>query len=249
MGKKHIESGIESHNALGSGERFDSYPRQIYRRVRADLPTLPAEHALSLAVSAMNKTVGPAGLVPTLLVLGVVPRISICPVDLPAPKVRLEAMRTARDEMLRTVARARLRTALRTRVPRATDADVAAGMAVLVFREKPVNCWVGPYTIIMAEVKHVWLDVDGNLQLFSIDKVKWYHHSSVPGADGDGSDPTPPGGPDNSAPPLQHEGELSVREVGDEELDQLMDARRTGEQLLSDISAGLHTFSHTEPPP
>lgn len=92
----------------------------------------------------MSNTSGPAGLVPTLLVFGIGTHTPICPVDLPAQKVRLEAMRRARDEMRRTIARARLRKALRMRVPRATDADVAAGLAVLVFREKPFKCWVGP---------------------------------------------------------------------------------------------------------
>lgn len=91
--------------------------------------------------------------------------------------------------------------------------------------------------------------MDGTPKLSSIFKVKRYHYSTLPGADGDGSDPAPPGGPDNSAPPLQHEGDLSVREVGHDELDQLMDARRTKEQLLSDLSAGILTFSHTDPPP
>lgn len=248
VGTKHIESGIESHNALGSGERYHAFLRQIYRRVRADHPTLAAEHALSLAVSAMNNTAGPAGLVPTLLVFGIVPRTAISPVDLPAQKVRLEAMRTARDEMRRTVARARLRAALRMRVPRAADADVAAGMAVLVFREKPVNSWVGPYTVIKADGKLVWIDVDGTAKLFSVDKVKQYRHSAVPGAKGGESDQISPDGSDNAAPPRPEDGELSVREVGDEELDQLMDAKRTGDQLLRDLCNGLHTFSETAPP-
>lgn len=40
-----------------------------------------------------------------------------------------------------------------------------------------------------------------------------------------------------------------MREVGDAELDQRVDVMRTGEQLLADVCAGLHTFSHTDPPP
>ncbi|KAK1864449.1 hypothetical protein I4F81_006995 [Pyropia yezoensis] len=146
---------------------------------------------------------------------------------------RLEAMRTPREGMRRTVARARLREALRMRVPQVADADVAAGMAVLVFREKPVNSWVGPYTVIKANGKLVWIEVDGTAKLFSVDEVKQYRHSAVPGAKRGESDQISPDGSDNAAPPRPEDGELSVRKVGDKELDQLMEAKRTGAQLLT----------------
>lgn len=132
----------------------------------------------------MNNTAGPAGLVPKLLVLGIVPRTLINPVDLPEQNMRLEAMRTARDEMRRSVARARLRTVLRTRVPQAADVEVAAGIAVLVFHEKPINWWAGPYPVVKAVGKHVWQDVEGNAELLAMYKVKRYQPSALGGTDG-----------------------------------------------------------------
>ncbi len=52
------------------------------------------------------------------------------------------------------------------RVPPITD--------VLVYRESPVNEWVGPYTIVAGDSKNVWLNVDGKMKLASVDKVKEY---------------------------------------------------------------------------
>eukprot|EP00170_Pyropia_yezoensis_P002385 contig_10001_g2389 len=192
---------------------------------------------------------GHAGLVPALLVFGIVPRTPVSPVDLPEQKLRLEAMRTARNEMLRTIARARLRRALRMRVPRATDVDNAAGIAVLVFQEKPVSGWVGPYSVVKAVGKDVWLDVDGTAKIFSINNIKRYRHGTVPEAEGGEIEPTSPTGHDKIVPPLPDNGELSVREMGDGELDQLMDTMRKGEQLLFDVCVGLHAFSRTDAPP
>ena len=70
-------SPIESHNSLTVGERYHDPLRRIYRKVRHDFPTLSESLALSLANKAMNDTMGPEGLVPTLLVFGIVPRLSI----------------------------------------------------------------------------------------------------------------------------------------------------------------------------
>lgn len=47
-GIRQDESGVESHNALGVGERYHSFLRQIYRKVRAEHPTVAQDYALSL---------------------------------------------------------------------------------------------------------------------------------------------------------------------------------------------------------
>ena len=76
-------SGVEEHNALGEGERYHSYLRQVYDKVKANFPAIEAEYALQIAVKAVNDTAGPKGLVPTLLVFGIVPRTLVSPLDLP----------------------------------------------------------------------------------------------------------------------------------------------------------------------
>ena len=70
-------SGVEIHNSLGVGERYHDYLRKTDMKVRNEFPTVAAEFSLKLAVKAMNDTAGQNGLLPTLLVFGVMPRIPV----------------------------------------------------------------------------------------------------------------------------------------------------------------------------
>eukprot|EP00170_Pyropia_yezoensis_P002016 contig_8609_g2020 len=122
----------------------------------------------------MNQTAGPMGISPTLLVFGINPRIPVSPADLPMQRERSKALVEARADMVRHVARARLGTALRRNVPKASDYEIHPGMRVLVYREKPIDEWQGPYTLHGHDGKHVWLGINDRLKLFSIDKIKEY---------------------------------------------------------------------------
>lgn len=173
-GIKRLESGVESHNSLGVGERYHAFLRRIYWRVRAAHSDLPVEDALALSVWGMNQTAGPSGLVPTLMVFGVLPRMPVTPVNLPGQRDRVMAMHAARDEMAKHVAKSRLERAARSRVPASADAIIRAGMSVLVYREKPVDRWLGPYRVLSTNGKQVWLNVGNSVKLFSVDKVKEY---------------------------------------------------------------------------
>lgn len=179
VGIKRLESGVESHNSLGVGERYHAFLRRIYWRVRASHPDLPAEDALALSVWGMNQTAGPSGLVPTLLVFGVLPRMPVAPINLPAQRDRVMAMHAARQEMAKHVAKSRLERAVRSRVPGAADAVIRAGMSVLVYREKPVDKWTGPYQVLSTDGKQVWLNVGNSVKLFSVDKVKEYRQEEA----------------------------------------------------------------------
>lgn len=169
-----VLSGVESHNALGVGERYHAFLRAIYRKVRAEHPGVPQEAALSIAVAAMNQTAGPRGLVPTLLVFGVIPRTPVTTRLLPDQSNRMEAMVKARNEMQALVAKTRLRVALSAPVPAAADRAVSPGDKVLAYREHPQDEWVGPFALVAQHDKIVWLAVDGVLKQFSIDKIKRY---------------------------------------------------------------------------
>eukprot|EP00171_Calliarthron_tuberculosum_P018035 IDg18035t1 len=70
-------SGVESHSALGAGERYHEFLRQVYRKVKAEHSRISADDCLSLAVSAMNNTAGKNGLTPTLLLFGVPPQFPL----------------------------------------------------------------------------------------------------------------------------------------------------------------------------
>lgn len=132
-------SGVESHNALGAGERYHSYLRRIYNKVRASIPSLSKKVSLALAVKASNDTAGPSGLVPSLLVFGVMPRLPIRPAALPSHVDRMRAAVLARKEMIDIVAKQRLETAANRRVPNAADSTFCINDEVLMYREKPIG--------------------------------------------------------------------------------------------------------------
>jgi len=182
-GSEVVWSGIEAHNSLGVGERYHAFLRQIYRRVRMEHPSMQPGAALSLSVAAMNSTAGPRGLVPTLLVFGVIPRAPMLPLPLPAQRDRMLAVVTARKEMEAVVAKARVRVAMATPVSAGLQRMLDPGDLVLVYREPPVDQWVGPYTIVSVLNKNVWLAVDGHLKQFSADRVKAYKAPTPPPTD------------------------------------------------------------------
>ena len=114
------ESGVESHNALGEGERYHSFLRQIYRKVCAQFPAASKEYALSLSVKSRNETAGQNGLCPLLLVFGVLPRMLLSMMDLRKQRDRMKALKLARLEMSKQVAKERLSKARNSNVPAAS---------------------------------------------------------------------------------------------------------------------------------
>jgi len=245
-------SGVESHNALGTGERYHAFLRTIYRRVRMEHPTVTAGSALSMAVAAMNQTAGPRGLVPTLLVFGVLPRTPITPLPLPVQRERMEAMATARKEMAAQVAKARVAAALTSSVPAATGRVLKSGEQVLVYREPPVHEWVGPHTVIAQQDKVVWLAIDGHLRQFAVDKVKPYLTSTPAHADEETKTPTPLGAavPASATTPTEQPASLTATmsqpirapsppPTGDNpDFGRHLDSTITGEALLAAVHRG-----------
>lgn len=173
-GIKEQPSGVESHNALGNGERYHAFLRRVFNKVRADSPELSEELSLALSLKAVNDTAGPNGLVPTLLVFGVIPRIPLRASQLPNQIVRMNAMADARKEMEQIVARSRIAAALNWNVPKCSDQQFNVSDEVLMFREKPVGKWVGPYTIKSINNKSVVLDTGDRNILSSVDKIRVY---------------------------------------------------------------------------
>lgn len=110
-------SGIESHNAIGVGERYHAPLRRIFNRVRENSPALDAEICLKIATKAMNDTMNPEGLVPSLLVFGTLPRFPPSSTSLPTHNNRMQAMATARIEMTNITAKLRVQQALRAKLP------------------------------------------------------------------------------------------------------------------------------------
>lgn len=160
----------------------------MFDKVRADSPEIPESQALSLAVKICNDTAGMNGLVPTLLVFGAIQRIPMCPHELPNNVERLRTMVNARKEAAKLVAQSRLSKAIRRSVPATAESDVMLGDEVLMYREKQVGKWVGPYIVQQCDKKMLTLNTgDRNIRA-SMDKVKRYRGDAMPPSDNEGTE-------------------------------------------------------------
>lgn len=226
-------SGVESHNALGEGERYHSYLRHIYNKVKAEHTNIDPAYVLQLAIKALNDTAGPKGLVPTLLVFGALPRTPIEPTELPGQIQRMEAMKTSRKEMAAIMAQCRVNQALRSQVPAAAMSDIVMGSEVLVFRESPKQ-WIGPYRVIDTSDKLIFVEVDGSIKQFSVDKVKLYKRSEAMVTPDESSTSNPLAAIDDAIAGIR--GDLSALNPATDELDAL-----SAEEFLldSDINVAL----------
>lgn len=142
----------------------------------------------------MNDTAGPNGLVPTLLVFGVLPRVPIIPSKLPDQLDRLKLMRSAKKEMAQVIAKSKLTKAMRMNIPSACNRSIKIGDDVLVYREPPGNKWIGPFKVVNVDDKMAHLDYNGELKLYSIDKLKVYNEdlTTLPPASSTSSEQSPP---------------------------------------------------------
>jgi len=165
-----IVSGIESHNSLGSGERYHDPLRQIFYAIKDEYPTLDPEIALRCAVKGINDTAGPEGLVPSLLVFGTIPTFPAMDVKPPNQKDRLRAISLARDEMSKITAKLRIRQALRSKLPPATEYLVNPGHNVYVFTEKSKR-WHRPFQVQKVYKKNLFLKVGNILKQFNISQI------------------------------------------------------------------------------
>lgn len=126
---------MESHNSLREVERYHAFPRNIYERVRYEHPGQDDETVLQLATKVCNDTARSSGLVPTLLVFVVMPRIFVNSRELPAQKEKLEALHTAQKEILKLIFRMLLQTSARTNVPASADNLIFIEDNLLVYRD------------------------------------------------------------------------------------------------------------------
>jgi hypothetical protein len=137
-------SSIESHNSLFVVERYYGPLRRIYRKIRSEHPTIPQSLARSLSFKAVNDFTGPAGLVSSLLVFGIVSRLPLCNQCLPNQCERMTALASARSEMETIVAGLRIDRAKSSKIPPGVHRNFAAGEMVSVYRER-VDEGTGPY--------------------------------------------------------------------------------------------------------
>ncbi len=70
------EVPCESHNSLGSGERYHAPLRRIYMKWKLENTLMHHDVTLSVAVHGLNNTANPKGLIPNLLVFGTMAKIA-----------------------------------------------------------------------------------------------------------------------------------------------------------------------------
>ena len=102
----------------------------------------------------MNDTMGPQGLVPTLLVFGTLPRFPSPDSTYPMQAEGLQALEASRREMLTIVSDQCVKQALHSRLPRCVSFNVNPGELVRIYRESDKK-YVGPYKVISTDGKQV----------------------------------------------------------------------------------------------
>ena len=182
---KVVRTGIESHSSVGIGKRYHAPLRSTFRKLKLEYANVSPCLLLSVAVFAMNNTLGPEGVVPSVLVFGESPSLRTLH-EAPIPKAtlldRARIANTARKEMEHHMARLRVQRALRHRVPRSTDVIFQPGDKVLVWREHIVKNrigeWVGPHTVASAgyssKIVHVKESEQGLPRPYNFAQVKPY---------------------------------------------------------------------------
>jgi hypothetical protein len=67
---------VEAHNSVGIVERYHGPVRRAYQIITVEILDINKDIALQIAYKAINDSIGPDGLIPTLLVYSAYPRIS-----------------------------------------------------------------------------------------------------------------------------------------------------------------------------
>lgn len=168
---------IESANSMTYVERYHVPLRRAYKIMKDEAPGLDDEALLQCAVKSVNDSVGPDGLVPTLLVYGALPRLGL-KTEKPTATTqqRATAVRNATAEMSRYFAKRQVREALNQRNgPNVLDIHKAElGSHVLVYRI--ANCsWAGPYKLLNRDGETCTLLTNDGPKSFRTTACKPYH--------------------------------------------------------------------------
>ena len=99
MGIKVKIIPIKAHNSIGIVERYHGPIRRAYSIIITEIDGISKEMALQMAFKAINDSIGPNGIVPTLLVYDALPRMT--EFDAPSPTIaqRSTALKKAMTEI------------------------------------------------------------------------------------------------------------------------------------------------------
>lgn len=173
-GISQIGVGVEIRNSLGETKRYHTHLRNDFECVHLDHPDLNKETLLQLVAKVCNNTGRPTGMVPALLVFGVVPILPIQPNELPKQQERMMFLRDSCQHMAKLTSQIRLQKAVNSRVTAATDSNIKIGDQALFYRDDPNAC-SEPFRVVDVNDRVVHIDSDGSLVQQSIDLCKRYH--------------------------------------------------------------------------
>ena len=150
-------------------ERYHAPLRGAYLKLRDEFgKDVHRNEVLQLAVKAVNNTVGPEGLCPTLLVFGSIPRLA----RMFPSATQLERMRSAeeaRKEVQRIHADRKVEFSLKYKGPYGRERndlyEIRQGAEVLVYREKAKE-WTGTHTFISIEGETVVVQLKHSRKIF-----------------------------------------------------------------------------------
>jgi hypothetical protein len=125
--------------------------RKVYKRGLAENPNVPISSCLAAAISALNSTSGPEGLIPALLEFGMIPKLpSLSTVPLLNQNQRFKMLKAAREEYSAIVAKLRVQYGLNARPPDAANHVYNPDDSVYVYRERDRH-WTGPHVVAAVE--------------------------------------------------------------------------------------------------
>jgi len=222
---------VEAHWSIGKVERYHAPLRRAFDIFRAELGDAPSESVLQMALKAVNDTAGPDGLVPTLLVFGAFPRITIDSPPTPSSIKRAQAIAKAMGDLRKWSAKRRVQDALNTRNGPDTSCvlplSLPIGSEVRVWRED--GGWKGPYAVLSVTESSVMVATDNGAVEFRATHVQPYHRhpdgvtvdgseeqaTNVEGADHSTGERNPqPAGNTNLAPPFEYPAPPAPRRRG-----------------------------------
>jgi hypothetical protein len=141
---------VKAHYSIGKIERYHGLIRRAFEIIIANLSNdVTPDNALQIAVKAVNDTAGPNGFIPTLLMFGTYPRLSLSSPPFPSITARAAAVRKAMAEIRKLKAERQVAEAFATR-----NGPSVAEVAQLPFQSKirvwrKNDGWSGPYKLIV----------------------------------------------------------------------------------------------------
>ncbi|EED14740.1 conserved hypothetical protein [Talaromyces stipitatus ATCC 10500] len=180
MGIRCHQVPVEAHNAIGKVERYHTPLRRAYNIILSELgESVDKEIILQMVVKAVNDTVGPDGLVPTILVFGAYPRMTYDSPPSALTAKRAQAMRKAMIDLRNAMATRKVNNALKARNgPIVTEMlNLAPGTDVQVWREG--KGWTGPHKVISVNDYNMIVDLPSGITDFRVTSVRRYQRDKI----------------------------------------------------------------------